>query len=81
MSFKMNLLTLSELESKALPKSTLTRLCREGKLKGAFKIGKKWLVSQEDFNAFINKEREAHMSPLSTNSDQLSSKKVGQDEL
>lgn len=75
----MNLLTLKELSSPATPLSTLTKWAREGKLTGAFKIGKKWVITDEDFESFIKKEREANNSPLSTTVQQ-SAKKVGQDE-
>jgi len=73
-----NLLTLDELVSPAFPKSTLTKWAREKKIP-AFKLGKKWLVEETDWNNFIEKEREAQMSPLS-NLDQPTSKLGGQDE-
>ena len=75
----MNLLTLKELSSPATPLSTLTKWAREGKLTGAFKLGKKWVIQENDWVAFIKKEREANNSPFST-SVQQSSTKVGQDE-
>lgn len=75
----MNLLTLKEISSPATPLSTLTKWAREGKLTGAFKLGKKWVIQENDWVAFIKKEREANNSPLSTTVQQ-SSKKVGQDE-
>ena len=75
----MNLLTLKELSSPATPLSTLTKWAREGKLTGAFKLGKKWVIQENDWVAFIKKEREANNSPLSKTVQQ-SAKKVGQDE-
>jgi len=75
----MRLLTIDELASKATPKSTLSKWAREHKIP-AFKIGKKWVIKEEDWNNFIQKEREAYISPLSK-SDQLTDKKAGQDEV
>ncbi len=61
----MNLLTLKDLSSPATPLSTLTKWAREGKLTGAFKLGKKWVIQENDWVAFIKKEREAFNTPLS----------------
>ena len=75
----MNLVTLKELSSTATPLSTLTKWAREGKLTGAFKLGKKWVIQENDWFEFIKKEREAQ-TPLSAE-DQQTSQKAGQDEL
>jgi len=61
----MNLLTLKEISSPATPLSTLTKWAREGKLTGAFKIGKKWVIQEVDWISFLDKEREAYNTPLS----------------
>ena len=61
----MNLLTLKEISSPATPLSTLTKWAREGKLTGAFKIGKKWVIQEVDWVSFLEKEREAYNTPLS----------------
>ena len=61
----MNLLTLKDLSSPATPLSTLTKWARNGKLTGSFKLGKKWVIQEEDWIAFIEKEREAYNTPLS----------------
>lgn len=76
----MSLLTLKEISSPATPLSTLTKWAREGKLTGAFKIGKKWVIQEVDWISFLDKEREAYISPLSK-TDQLTDKKAGQDEV
>lgn len=82
-----SLLTLKEISSTATPLSTLTKWAREGELTGAFKIGKKWVISSEDWDNFLQKKKEEYNPsnfPSSTNlinSDQLISQKVGQDEL
>ena len=75
-----SLLTLKEISSTATPLSTLTKWAREGKLTGAFKIGKKWVISSEDWANFLQKKKEEFNSPLSVSSDQPLSK-GGQDEL
>ena len=75
----MSLLTLKEISSPATPLSTLTEWAREGKLTGAFKIGKKWVIQEVDWISFLDKEREAYNTPLSAQ-DQPSSKLGGQDE-
>ena len=51
-----SLLTLKEVSS-ATPLSTLTKWAREGKLTGAFKIGKKWVISSEDWANFLQKKK------------------------
>ena len=75
----MNLLTLKDLSSPATPLSTLTKWARNGKLTGSFKLGKKWVIQEEDWIAFIEKEREAYNTPLSAQTP--INKLGGQDEL
>ena len=75
----MNLLTLKEISSNAMPLSTLTKWARDGILP-AFKIGKKWVIKEEDLNNFLEKKKEEFNSPLSKQLDQPSLK-GGQDEL
>ena len=82
-----SLLTLKEISSTATPLSTLTKWAREGELTGAFKIGKKWVISSEDWDNFLQKKKEEY-NPSNfpsyknlINSDQLISQKVGHDEL
>ena len=74
----MNLLTLKDLSSPATPLSTLTKWARSGKLTGSFKLGKKWVIQEEDWIAFIEKEREAYITPLSAQTP--NNKLGGQDE-
>ena len=74
----MNLLTLKDLSSPATPLSTLTKWARNGKLTGSFKLGKKWVIQEEDWIAFIEKEREAYNTPLSAQTP--NNKLGGQDE-
>ena len=76
----MNLLTLKEISSNAMPLSTLTKWARDGILP-AFKIGKKWVIKEEDLNNFLDKKKEEFNSPLSQQLDQQPFKKAGQDEL
>ena len=76
-----SLLTLKEVSSTATPLSTLTKWAREGKLTGAFKIGKKWVISSEDWANFLQKKKEEFNSPLSQQIDQQPFTKAGQDEL
>jgi len=76
----MNLLTLKEISSNAMPLSTLTKWARDGILP-AFKIGKKWVIKEDDLNDFLEKKKEEFNSPLSQQLDQPIHQKVGQDEL
>ena len=76
----MNLLTLKEISSNAMPLSTLTKWARDGILP-AFKIGKKWVIKEEDLNNFLDKKKEEFNSPLSQQLDQQFFTKAGQDEL
>ena len=76
----MNLLTLKEISSNAMPLSTLTKWARDGILP-AFKIGKKWVIKEEDLNNFLDKKKEEFNSPLSQQIDQQPFTKAGQDEL
>jgi excisionase family DNA binding protein len=72
------LLTLKEIASPAMPLSTLTKWAREEYLP-AFKLGKKWVIREEDLDNFLNKKKEEHQnSPLLD--DKPISQKVGQDE-
>lgn len=74
-----NLLTLEEIQDKfGIPKSTLGKWAREKTIK-AFKLGKKWRIYEDDWISFVEKEREAQLSPLST-LDQPTSELGGQDE-
>ncbi len=61
-----------------MPLSTLTKWARDGILP-AFKIGKKWVIKEEDLNNFLEKKKEEFNSPLSQQLDQPSLK-GGQDE-
>ena len=76
----MTLLTLKEISSNAMPLSTLTKWARDGILP-AFKIGKKWVIKEEDLNNFLEKKKEEFNSPLSQQIDQQPFTKAGQDEL
>lgn len=76
----MTLLTLKEISSNAMPLSTLTKWARDGILP-AFKIGKKWVIKEEDLNNFLDKKKEEFNSPLSQQLDQQPFTKAGQDEL
>ena len=76
----MNLLTLKEISSNAMPLSTLTKWARDGILP-AFKIGKKWVIKEEDLNNFLDKKKEEFNSPLSQQLDQHPFKKASQYEL
>lgn len=76
----MTLLTLKEISSNAMPLSTLTKWARDGILP-AFKIGKKWVIKEEDLNNFLDKKKEEFNSPLSQQIDQQPFTKAGQDEL
>ena len=72
-----NLLTLDDIsEQVGIPSSTLSKWAREKTIK-AFKLGKKWRIYQEDWVSFVEKEREAQLSPLS-NLDQPTSELGGQ---
>ena len=72
-----NLLTLDDIsEQVGIPSSTLSKWAREKTIK-AFKLGKKWRIYEEDWISFIEKEREAQLSPLS-NLDQPTSELGGQ---
>lgn len=63
-----------------MPLSTLTKWARDGILP-AFKIGKKWVIKEDDLNDFLEKKKEEFNSPLSQQLDQPISQKVGQYEL
>ena len=62
----MTLLTLKEISSNAMPLSTLTWARRRHT--SAFKIGKKWVIKEEDLNNFLEKRRDSF--PLSQQLDQ-----------
>lgn len=53
-SLTHRLLTLKEISSKACPESTIRKWAKEGTLKGAFKLGRKWVIKEEDWNSFID---------------------------
>jgi len=52
-----NLLTLSEITSKALPISTLRRLAKEDNNFPAFKVGRKYVIYEEDYIAYLDKQK------------------------
>ena len=45
------------------PLSTLTKWAREGKLTGAFKIGKKWVIQEVDWVSFFRKRKRGLQYP------------------
>jgi len=51
------LLTLSEVASKALPISTLRRLAKEDNDFPTFKVGRKYVIYEEDYIAYLDKQK------------------------
>ena len=51
-----SLLTLKEISSKACPETSLRRWAKEGILVGAFKLGRKWVIKEEDWNKFVDSQ-------------------------
>jgi len=69
------LLTLKQISCEAFPISTLRKLA--GDINSdfpAFKIGKKWVVYQEDYYQWLDKQKEENLvsSPLKENQPQSS---------
>ena len=51
------LLTLKDISSNALPISTLRTLARKDNNFPAFKVGRKWVIFEEDYIAYLDKQK------------------------
>ena len=61
----INLLTLKEASSSVFPVSTLRNWAQQG-IYPAFKVGKKWVVAEDDHNKFVEKYKEKGVATTQT---------------